>query len=92
MAIAHRNGFKGIVELGKADAGRNLPFGIYVDNIGLNGLMIPEDRNEQKFFITASKVASETVREFHLETTADGGHGTKVVRLRVVKEGIARSQ
>lgn len=92
MAIAHRNGFKGIVELGKADAGRNLPFGIYVDNIGLNGLMIPEDRNEQKFFITASKVASETVRVFHLETTADGGHGTKVVRLRVVKEGIARSQ
>lgn len=90
-AIAKRNGFKGIVELGKADAGRNLPFGIYVDNIGLNGLMIPEDRSEQKFFITASKVASETVREFHLETTADGGQGTKVVRLRVVKAGIASS-
>ena len=44
-----RNGFNGRIQLGSHDAGRNLPHGVYVDNIGLNGLSLihissPRDR------------------------------------------------
>ncbi|MEM7394779.1 MAG: hypothetical protein AAF492_20800, partial [Verrucomicrobiota bacterium] len=51
--VIERNGFPGRVEFGKHDSGRNLPHGVYVDNIGLNGLMIPVGQTEQTFFITA---------------------------------------
>lgn len=82
--VAERNGIEGPIAFGKEDAGRNLPHGVYVDNIGLNGLMIQPGRDEQRLFITASKIAAPTVREFHLVTGADGGHTTPTLRLRVV--------
>lgn len=87
LVKVERNGFEGEIPFGKEDAGRNLPHGVYVDNIGLSGLMIQEGKSEQKLFITASKVAAETVRDFHLVTSADGGHGTPSVRLRVTAGG-----
>ena len=67
-----RNGFEGRVGVGRADAGRNMPHGVYVDNIGLNGLLIVEGQNERTFFITASKTAAETTRMFHLRADAEG--------------------
>jgi hypothetical protein len=79
-----RAGFDGQVEFGKDDAGRNLPHGVYVDNVGLNGLMIPAGGKEQRFAITAAKWVQPTERWFHLQTTADGGHATAPVRLQVV--------
>jgi WD40 repeat protein/mono/diheme cytochrome c family protein len=85
LVTVERNGFEGEVPFGKEDAGRNLPHGVYVDNIGLNGLMIQEGRNEQRLFITAARIVPETTREFHLITTVDGGHGTLTARLRVVR-------
>jgi len=53
-----RNGFTGQVDFGKDDSGRNLPHGVYVDNIGLNGLMIPEGLVEQRFAITGPNGSS----------------------------------
>ena len=85
MVVAERNGIEGDILFGKEDAGRNLPHGVYVDNIGLNGLMIQPGKSEQRLFITASPIVPETTREFHLVTAVDGGHGTQTVRLRVVK-------
>ena len=41
--IAH----DGIVEFGKEDSGRNLPHGVFVDNIGLNGLMLLAGQTER---------------------------------------------
>ncbi len=78
-----RNGFDGRVALGKADAGRNLPHGVYVDNIGLNGLLIIEGQNERTFFITASPVAEETTRMFHVRTDAEGKQTSWPVILHV---------
>jgi hypothetical protein len=78
-----RNGFAGRVELGNADAGRNLPHGVYVDNIGLNGLLIVEDRDERTFFITAAKGVKPQVRPFFLRANADGGQTSWPVLLRV---------
>lgn len=84
IVSADRGGFEGDVQFGKEDAGRNLPHGVYVDNIGLNGLMIQPGRSEQRLFITASKITEPTVRNFHLVTNAGGGHTTQRVRLRVL--------
>ena len=70
---AHRHDFDGRIELGGSDSGRNLPYGVFVDNIGLNGLLIVEGQDEREFVITASPVARPGRRMFHLRATADGG-------------------
>jgi WD40 repeat protein len=79
-----RNGFDGRISFGSSDAGRNLPHGVYVDNIGLNGLLIVEDQNERHFFVTASPVAEPGERWFHLRTTEDGGQASQPIRIRVL--------
>ncbi len=81
---ADRHDFADRIELGGDDSGRNLPFGCYVDNIGLNGLLIVEGQSEREFFITASPVAKPGRRLFHLRATADGGQGSPPVLLEVV--------
>ncbi len=67
-----RNDFAGHIELGKEDAGRNMPHGVFVDNIGLNGLMILQDQNEREVFITVAKWVPETSRTFYLKSNVDG--------------------
>lgn len=86
-----RNGFEGRVSIGSADAGRNMPHGVYVDNIGLNGLLIVEGQNERTFFITASKTATETTRMFHLRADAEGSQTSWPVILHV-RRGDALAQ
>lgn len=83
QVVAQRLGFKERIDFGKEDSGRNLPHGLYVDNIGLNGLMIPVGKDDQRFFITAAKWVPDTVREFHIRTTADGKQASTPVRIRV---------
>lgn len=78
-----RNGFEGRVGFGNADAGRNMPHGVYVDNIGLNGLLIVEGQSERTFFITASKTAAESTRMFHLRADAEGNQTSWPVILHV---------
>lgn len=88
MAIVRvqRNGFTGSVSFGKEDSGRNLPHGVYVDNIGLNGLLIPAGQQEREFFITAAKWVPETTRTFHLKAGADGGQTSQPVILHVRRD------
>ncbi|MCA9120528.1 MAG: hypothetical protein H6822_14145 [Planctomycetaceae bacterium] len=88
-----RNGFDGSVGIGKADAGRNMPHGVYVDNIGLNGLLIVEGQNERTFFITASKTAKESTRTFHLRSDAEGNQTSWPVILHVRRrDSLAQNQ
>ncbi len=82
---AKRIDFPGRIELGGSDAGRNLPHGLYVDNIGLNGLLIVEDQTERTFFITASPVARPSKRLFHLRATADDGQASPPVMIEVIE-------
>lgn len=81
---AERNDFSGRIELGNEDSGRNLPHGVYVDNIGLNGLLIVEGQSEREFFITASPIAKPCVRRFHLRASVDGTQASLPVTLRVL--------
>ena len=78
-----RRGFDGEVSFGKEDAGRNLPHGLYVDNIGLNGLLLLSGQQEREFFITAAKWVPEQTRVFHLATPNGGGHASRPVVLHV---------
>ena len=83
---ADRRDFQGRIELGGEDSGRNLPHGVYVDNIGLNGLLIVEGQTEREFFLTAAHKARPGTRLFHLRATADGGQCSAPVLLRVLAE------
>ncbi len=78
-----RNDIKERVSFGSHDSDRNLPFGAYVDNIGLNGLMIVEGQNEREFHITADKVTAETTRRFHLKANVEGGILSQPILLQV---------
>jgi hypothetical protein len=81
---ATRHDFKGRIEMGNEDSGRNLPHGLYVDNIGLNGLLIVEGQDEREFFITAAAVAKPGRRQFHLRATADDGQASPSVWINVL--------
>lgn len=67
-----RRKHKGVVSFGKEDSGRNLPHGLYVDNIGLNGLLLLADQSEREFFITAAKWVPPSTSTFHLKSNVDG--------------------
>jgi hypothetical protein len=82
---ADRRDFKSRIELGGDDSGRNLPHGVYVDNIGLNGLLIVEDQTEREFFITAARKARPGTRLFHLRANGDGGQCSQPVLLRILE-------
>lgn len=78
--IAH----DGIVEFGKEDSGRNLPHGVFVDNIGLNGLMLLAGQNEREVFITAARWVPAQTRPFFLKSSIDGGITTLPVQVRII--------
>jgi hypothetical protein len=81
---ADRRDFQGRIELGGDDSGRNLPHGVYVDNIGLNGLLIVEGQTEREFFITAARKVLPGERLFHLRATGDGGQCSQPVLLKIL--------
>lgn len=78
--------FKDRIEFGNEDSGRNLPHGVYVDNIGLNGLLILEGTTERDFFLTAAKTAQEGRRQIFFRAKGDGGQTTPAVWLNVVSQ------
>jgi hypothetical protein len=81
---AVRHDFKDQISFGKEGAGRNLPHGVFVDNVGLNGLLIVAGQDEREFFITAAPKAPVGRRLFHLRADADGGQASAPVILNVL--------
>ncbi len=79
-----RNGFDGDVKFGTEFAGRNLPHGVYVDNIGLNGVTLLKGETERTFFLTARKWVPEQTRVFHLRAEEEGNPTSWPVILHVV--------
>jgi hypothetical protein len=78
-----RRGFDGEISFGNEHSGRNLPHGVYVDNIGLNGLTLLAGESERQFFITAAKWVPETTRPFHLQASVEGKQTSWPVILHV---------
>ncbi len=69
----------------------NLPHGVIVDNIGLNGILIPAGQNEQTLYLAAASWVPETDRLFIAVAKADGEQASLPVLLHVRKpSGLAR--
>jgi WD40 repeat protein len=62
----------GVLSFGKEESGRNLPHGVFVDNIGLNGLLLLAGQSDREFFITAAKWVQPMRRTFFLKSNIDG--------------------
>lgn len=56
----------------------NLPHGVIVDNLGLNGILIPAGQNERQIFITCYDWVPETERLTFAQTLAPKSGGPKV--------------
>ena len=78
-----RHGFDGEVSFGKDDSGRNLPHGVYIDNIGLSGLTLREGQTQRDIFITAANWVPATTRTFHLLARVEGNITSLPVILHV---------
>jgi WD40 repeat protein len=78
-----RDGFDAQVGFGNEDSGRNLPHGVYVDNIGLSGLLVTTGQSEREFMITAAPWVPETTCQFHLLTAAEGGQASRPLTIHV---------
>jgi hypothetical protein len=79
-----RKEVKSRISFGNEDSGRNLPHGVFVDNVGLNGLLIVEEKSERTFFVRASAIAQPQTRLFHLRADSDGGLVSPPVVLHIV--------
>jgi hypothetical protein len=77
-------GFKSQIPLGNEQAGRNMAQGVYVDNIGLNGLLVREGESERQFFVTVDPVAELGKRDFFLTGAIEGGITSMPVTLEIL--------
>ena len=62
----------------------NLPHGVIVDNIGLNGIMVRAGENERQVFLTAAKWVRPGERLIHAVADREGSPTSRPIRLRVV--------
>src|SRR5260370_9299031 len=79
----HRNGHEDLINF-KAE---NLPHGVIVDNIGLNGVLIPKGQNERQIFINAAKWVPETARPCYAITDQVDRQTSLAVIVHVRKHG-----
>jgi hypothetical protein len=63
----------------------NLPHGVIVDNIGLNGVLIPKGENERQIFLRAAKWVPETDRLAYCQAKQAGNPTSLPVLIHVRK-------
>ena len=80
----NRKDHKGLIGFGREEAAWNMPHGLYVDNIGLNGVLMLENENQRDVFITCESWVQAQERPIFFEATIDGRPTSKQVLLRVV--------
>lgn len=83
VVLKRSEGFDGEVRFGKEHACLNAPHGVYVDNVGLSGLLVLPGADEQIFFLTADPVAAPGERTIFLKTNQDKGTTSLPVTVRV---------
>ena len=79
-----RAGHQGRVNFGKEDAALNLPFGVYVDNTGLNGVLLPPDKNSRTIFLTAESWVKPCSRLIFVRAGEAGNPCSNPIRLTVL--------
>jgi hypothetical protein len=84
VVVRRLNGFDQEISFGSEFSGRNATQGVYVDNIGLNGLLILANANEREFFLTADLTAEPGKRSFFLTAQVDGNVTTHPITVEVL--------
>ena len=84
LVIKRKEGFKNEVSFGKEDSGRNVSAGVYIDNIGLNGLIVLKDSTERQFFLTADVSATPGKRSFFVKARVDGNVTSHPITVEVL--------
>src|ERR1051325_11395673 len=77
--MVRRNGHKDLVTFQI----ENLPFGVIVDNIGLNGVLIPKEDNEREIFLTCAKWVTDMDRLCYAVEQNAGRQTSRPVMLKV---------
>ncbi len=83
VVVTRDKDFDAEISFGKEFAGRTPAHGVYVDNIGLNGLLLLAGESQREFFITADITATPGKRYFYLDAAVDGGVTTRPIVLEV---------
>jgi hypothetical protein len=83
MLRIKRNGHEDLVTF----TVENLPHGVIVDNIGLNGVLIPKGENQRDIFLSAQRWVPETDRWCYAIEGQAGKQTSVPLLLRVRKDG-----
>lgn len=88
VKVQRPEGMNGEISFGNALAARNPAHGVYVDNIGLNGLLLLAGMDERDFFLTAEPKTALGKRPFFLKAEVDGGVTTLPIWVEIVGEEV----
>ena len=84
-----RNGYDDLITF----TVENLPFGIIVDNIGLNGVLIPKGESDRQIFLTSAKWVADMDRPCYAIENQAGRQTSLPVMLHVRREqGVATAR
>ena len=82
-----RNGHEDLVTFSV----ESLPHGVIVDNIGLNGVLIPKGKDERQIFLTAAKWVPEVDRLAFAKANQEGNQTSLPVLIHVRKPAVQAS-
>jgi hypothetical protein len=78
-----RQGYDDVLSFGGDDSGRGLAHGVYVDNIGLNGVLLLAGQSERTVFIYADTWVPASSRLLFLKSAQEDGQCSWPVRVTV---------
>ena len=84
LVIRRKAGFDAEVKFGNETSGRNTSQGVYIDNIGLNGLIVLKGSHERQFFLTADISAVPGKRSFFVTASVDGNVTSHPITVEVL--------
>ena len=84
VIVRRKEKFTNEISFGKENSGRNTAHGVYVDNIGLNGLLVRANEDEREFSLTADPITKPGKRSFFLTGGVDGGVTTHPITVEVL--------
>jgi WD40 repeat protein len=79
-----RHGQDGAVSFGNEEAVANMPHGVYVGNIGLNGVLIPGGQTERTIFIVAEPWVQPSERWVFIEADTEQKPTSPPILMRIV--------
>ncbi len=83
--VVDRNGYQGRINFGQENAAVNAPFGVYVANIGLNGVLLPPQETARIVAINAEPWLQPGEHLVFLQAAEAGKPASNPVLLRIVE-------